>query len=347
MWSPAEAPVSQRAGRAQFLATHARPGRLWAMLTNLSRSGERKTGAWRSRRPLARLLLGGLLAAVSVYGCSDPFESCEQRRRCSPGGAPGTAGSEGGAGGVTAGTSSRDEGGAGGQPSHTPEVGGSPSVDGPGGAGGSGVDGGRSGDAGAAGVGGTPYEGNCSSPSESGCLCILGTTRPCGACEDGDQTCVNGRTGEYSKCVGAVRMPSTWYRDADGDGYGSAVTTTTCSNSRPPGYTDRTGDCCDDGGDIGLAAQIHPGQQSWFETPANLCGIIWDYDCSGQHELLTEQAEAGCVKGATPPACETTYVRLRDDTCGTLLDLSFCYELATMSSSACRTTGTGSMQKCH
>lgn len=73
------------------------------------------------------------------------------------------------------------------------------------------------------------------------------------------------------------------YRDKDGDGYGTNDDVTgRCDGTIPAGYTAFGGDCCDDGGNLELAALIHPGQTEYFDSPANICGIAWDYDCNGQ-----------------------------------------------------------------
>lgn len=190
---------------------------------------------------------------------------------------------------------------------------------------------------------------NCAGPANEGCACIVGTARACGACEDGTQTCINGKTGQYSACTGAVLTPTTWYRDADGDGYGSAVTTTVCSATKPAGYTDKTGDCCDDGGNLTLAAKIHPGQMDWFQSPANICGLTWDYDCSNKHELQVTQVLNGCASGVLPPNCSSVVVPLTDKTCGTTISTAGCAEIPTPpSGTMCgQAPSNGGPQGCH
>lgn len=75
------------------------------------------------------------------------------------------------------------------------------------------------------------------------------------------------------------------YRDRDGDLYGDeSEVTGRCDGSIPVGYAALSGDCCDDGGVLELAASIHPGQEAFFDEPALICGIAWDYDCSGKVE---------------------------------------------------------------
>ena len=51
---------------------------------------------------------------------------------------------------------------------------------------------------------------NCSGTANDGCLCINGvTTKKCGYCSDGSQTCVDGTVGSYTACAGATGQPFT------------------------------------------------------------------------------------------------------------------------------------------
>jgi hypothetical protein len=71
--------------------------------------------------------------------------------------------------------------------------------------------------------------------------------------------------GRDNDCDGIVDdgVGTTWYRDADGDGYGSTVTIQACS--RPPGYASQHGDCND------ANPGVHPGA-------AEVCNGV-DDDC--------------------------------------------------------------------
>jgi hypothetical protein len=146
---------------------------------------------------------------------------------------------------------------------------------------------------------------DCSGTPNDDCDCIENvTTRECGPCTDGTQVCVNGRTNQYSSCTGASAM-RTYYRDADGDGYGASAITTIVCGSPPAGYVAMAGDCCDDGGNLALARQINPGQANWFDEPANVCGITWDYNCSGGPETSPATVTGGCATNATYPTCQS------------------------------------------
>jgi hypothetical protein len=95
--------------------------------------------------------------------------------------------------------------------------------------------------------------------------------------------CKDGKQNSYGECTGAIAS-RTYYRDADGDGYGSADKLKLCSDTAPAGYVEKGGDCCDVADKPGskvLPAMIHPGVVSYFAAAADICGVGWDYDCSG------------------------------------------------------------------
>lgn len=151
---------------------------------------------------------------------------------------------------------------------------------------------------------------NCNGTPNQGCLCINNvTTRSCGDCDDGKQVCTNGKTGQYGACTGATGVRTTYYRDADGDGWGSSATTTSCSKTPPSGYVDRTGDCCDSD------KNAYPGQSTYFEAK-NACGS-WDYDCSGGVTTSPVSRGNGCRAGTTYPTCETVTQYYDETYCGT------------------------------
>ena len=86
----------------------------------------------------------------------------------------------------------------------------------------------------------------------------------------------------------AVQALTTWYRDADGDGYGtSSWTTTSCY--QPGGYVSSSGDCCD------YDANANPGSSYCGTSPLYFCSG-YDYNCDGQETTCNDDtAWAMCV----------------------------------------------------
>jgi hypothetical protein len=130
--------------------------------------------------------------------------------------------------------------------------------------------------------------------------CVDLTSDPvnCGACGtvcSAGQFCSNGVCGRLvdgAACTANAECASgacnTFYADKDGDGYGvTSDAVKRCGKSVPLGYQAVAGDCCDlaDASVRTLSQRIRPGQAEYFDAPANLCGITWDYNCSGTGEL--------------------------------------------------------------
>jgi len=143
---------------------------------------------------------------------------------------------------------------------------------------------------------------NCAGPPNEGCICIVGvTTRSCGTCDDGTQTCTNGKTGQYGACAGATSL-RTFFRDADGDGHGSSTVTTTGCGAPPAGYITGPSDDCYDQNEL-----ANPDQEDDFEDDRG--DGSWDYDCSGREEPTFTTASqigvAGCM-GACGSTCVST-----------------------------------------
>jgi hypothetical protein len=104
-------------------------------------------------------------------------------------------------------------------------------------------------------------------------------------CDDTDNSVYPGATeacdGKDNDCDGQTDegAQNTFYRDADGDGYGnSALTTQACS--APAGFVGNNTDC-DDGN-----ANINPGR-------TEICGNGIDDNCNGQ-------TDEGCVTAPAP-----------------------------------------------
>jgi hypothetical protein len=88
-----------------------------------------------------------------------------------------------------------------------------------------------------------------------------------GACECGGTSAPPDEDGGAPDAN--CSSPSTFYRDTDGDGFGSGVPTPACE--RPAGYATKDGDCDD------ADARAYPGQTAFFTTPRP--GGSFDFEC--------------------------------------------------------------------
>lgn len=173
-------------------------------------------------------------------------------------------------------------------------------------------------------------EGLCCASGEKNCEGTCRDTtadnRNCGAC---GKTCMSNEQCKGGMCLLVDAQPCTagaqclsgvctsFFRDADGDTYGTNEMAGRCTITEPPaGYAGRAGDCCDLATDArvrSVAARIHPGAAWETQSAEGLCGVTWDYDCDGRITARTEAA-SGC-KSAAPP-CETTYAPADPKFCG-------------------------------
>jgi hypothetical protein len=119
--------------------------------------------------------------------------------------------------------------------------------------------------------------------------CAPSSTAPCGPCSDGTQTC--GADGSWGACMGASST-RTYYRDADGDGYGDPFSPKVVCGTAPVGYVADSTDCCD------KDTNAHPGQASFFTAP-DACGSSqspdgFDYNCDGKDDLQNANLNTLC-----------------------------------------------------
>lgn len=161
---------------------------------------------------------------------------------------------------------------------------------------------------------------DCDGTVDEGCDCTSGAEMPCGtsdvgACTHGTQRCVEGA---WAACEGAIEpavetcndvdddcdgdvdeevATSTYYRDADGDTYGSDADTRIACRA-PSGYVARGGDCVD------TNASVHPGQTAYFTVPITgaPAGREFDYDCDG---IITREHSASPVGCSYNPLLRT------------------------------------------
>jgi hypothetical protein len=109
----------------------------------------------------------------------------------------------------------------------------------------------------------TGLDGICSSGVEH---CIMGTMSCVPDHGPGEvQESCNGLDDDCDGFIDEGLTTHTYYKDDDGDGYGTTATVQSCS--APPGYVDKSGDCNDNNADI------HPGA-------LELCNDI-DDNCNG------------------------------------------------------------------
>jgi beta-lactamase superfamily II metal-dependent hydrolase len=130
----------------------------------------------------------------------------------------------------------------------------------------------------------------------AGCPAPEGYAVRAGDCDDGDaqvhpgiaERC-NGLDDDCDEGVDEGLESSTWYRDADGDGWGvEADPLEACA--APGGYADRTGDCDD------LSAVTYPAARELCEG--------YDNDCDGEADEGCDGTCGDGVKGGRYEACD-------------------------------------------
>lgn len=200
------------------------------------------------------------------------------------------------------------------------------------------------------GMGGTPA--TCS-PGRIVCggVCLDPSTNDsnCGDCANAcstAQTCTKGRCAlrDGQSCATAQDCASGvcsfFFRDEDGDGYGAPSNSIgRCSiTTPPPGYASNSRDCCDNGGNVLLAAKIHPGADFQSVSADGLCGVTWDYDCSGGIETNPdEQVYQGCSSSSasSPDLCVSTYLAVAQSSCGAQYPRCYCGSIGVPNGYSC------------
>jgi cysteine-rich repeat protein len=119
---------------------------------------------------------------------------------------------------------------------------------------------------------------DCDGKPNEGCLCLEGSSRVCGPCGDGEETCLDGKKGTHGACSGGSAQ-QTYYLDADGDGHASTAATTVCGAAPSMYITGPVDDCCDSD------SRVHPGAGFTTSTDGG-CGRATDFNCDDQVEPL-------------------------------------------------------------
>jgi hypothetical protein len=167
------------------------------------------------------------------------------------------------------------------------------------------------------------------------------------ACQQGGTPCANnlpcvgGVCGVPLLANGAICTANNqcasarcldWYRDQDGDGFGTVTPTLrTCGvpNVTPPpnGLLATSGDCCDTDEDA------HPGQPLFFNVPRNVCGGF-NYDCINGDEFSPSRVGVTSCEQLVVPNCDAKLwtdglggVGVRPPPCGTAGGATFCGSL--------------------
>jgi hypothetical protein len=219
-------------------------------------------------------------------------------------------------------------------------TGGQGGVGGTGGVAGSAGIGGTGGIAGTVGVGGVAGSAGAGGSGGAACNPTCDTTRACigGVCLLTDaQQCVTA-----SQCASGACNP--FYRDVDGDGYGTGQAVGFCTLITPPiGYAAQTGDCCDDAANIALAKLIHPGSDFQLTSAGGICGgITWDYDCNG----IIEKAGTYCNGCTASPDCQCVVTQFADIDCGNNKGFPQCSKPVTAGGVTCVVAGGNGVLSC-
>jgi hypothetical protein len=172
-------------------------------------------------------------------------------------------------------------------------------------------------------AGGTAGAAGSTAGTAGGATGVGGAAGTSGGLADG-QPCSLATT-----CVSQVC--TAFYVDVDGDGYGTGQAVGFCGTTAPVGYASQSGDCCDSASNLAVAKLIHPGADFQTTSAGGVCGITWDYNCSGQ----TEQSIPKLTGCTLYPECASISEWFDDSVCGTPVTFEGCTPDTT--SSTCKT----------
>jgi hypothetical protein len=160
----------------------------------------------------------------------------------------------------------------------------------------------------------TACNANCTAGGDAACLtthyCSAGN---CTAKVANGQPCSAGNQCTSGTCGG-------FHRDADGDTFGAAATTSFCGTTPPAGYVTDARDCCD------ADANVKPGQATFFTTGSVMCGGSFDYDCINGAELQFGTGLGSCTNTGSCMPSDPTFC---DSTAGWLTSAPACGGTAT------------------
>jgi hypothetical protein len=121
-----------------------------------------------------------------------------------------------------------------------------------------------------------------------------------------------------TNCVS--QLCTAFYVDVDGDGYGTGQAVGFCGTTAPVGYAAQSGDCCDNATNLAVAKLIHPGADFQLTSAGGVCGITWDYDCSG----AIDQSRPNVVGCGSAPDCTHVTNAYPDEDCGQVVANNTC-----------------------
>jgi hypothetical protein len=143
-----------------------------------------------------------------------------------------------------------------------------------------------------------------------------------GSSEDGEGT-VSTQVHTAPDAATDICTKLLFFRDRDGDGYGSDAEGESELRCPAEGWAARGGDCFDADPSVEIhAAEVHPGQTAFFSEGYPRQGqpgeVSFDYDCVRGEEAdpSSRAAPLGDCSSATPPSCGTFAGTVRSERSG-------------------------------